>query len=189
MFRRITLLLAIPIFGGLLPRADCATSAFPISRESIAKAIQTKLHADTTAPVSIEAGEILFSVVPEARVPLPHLALASISSVHDGFFARIRCVPASDCLPFLVLLQLDGQSRENILQSEAKKRAMRSGPVLIPAGSRVKLTLKRGDVNLRIEVRSLNAGRLGQRIRVSDDVARKVYIAHVTGAGVVEADY
>ena len=189
MFRRITLLLTIPIFGCLVPRADCASDAFPISRESIAQAIQVKVGADTTAPISIQPGEIVLSLVPTARIPLPVLTLTSISNTRTGFLVRLRCLPATNCVPFFVLLQPDKQIREIILQSETRKRAAHSGPVLIPAGSLVRLTLKRGGVDLRMPVRSLTSGRMGQRIRVSDDVAGKVYVAYVTGAGAVEASY
>jgi len=189
MLRRITLLLAIPILGWLVPKADCSSDLFPISRQLIAQAIQVKLSADTTAPISIQPEEILLSVTPASRIPLPALAVTSFSNTSDGFMARIRCLPARDCVPFFVRLQVNRQSREIILASEARKRAEHNGPVLIPVGTLVKLTLKRGDIDLRMPVRSLASGRLGQRIRVSDDVSRKVYVARVTGIGVVESTY
>ena len=128
MFRRITLLLTIPIFGCLVPRADCASGAFPISRESIAQAIQVKVGADTTAPISIQPGEIVLSLVPTARIPLPVLTLTSISNTRTGFLVRLRCLPATNCVPFFVLLQPDKQIREIILQSETRKKSSAQRP-------------------------------------------------------------
>ena len=185
MLPRITLLLTIPIFGYLVPRADCASGAFP-SRES-SQAIQVSIGADTNRTHLHSTRRDCSFAVPTARIPLPVLTLTSISNTRTGFLARLRCLPATNCVPFFVLLQPDKQIREIILQSETRRAATRprSDSGWQPREIDVKTRRRRTSGCPS----ATSSGRIGTWIRVSEKSRAKYTWAYVTGAGAVEASY
>lgn len=106
----------------------------------------------------------------------------------NSLWVRFRC--RGNRQPFYAVLTY--QSRETRQQAKAQFAANIVGsknrlPIVIRAGQLVQLVLRSGGVVLRQPVISLQAGRLGQRIRVRNE-AQKIYLASVKGEKMVEGE-
>src|SRR5690349_15945453 len=122
MLPRITLFLAVLIFGLFAPRACCAAVLFPISLRAISESITRALNAHV-APINITENDIQLTVLPQARRATPVLILSALKTTGDRsvFWARLRCNPSTDCMSFVVLLNPPVLESENIRQELAKK--------------------------------------------------------------------
>jgi hypothetical protein len=156
----------------------------PISREWIRGAL-------LASGVQIEPGQLepLSSVT--AAVPNPRLRVVSVEML-DGEADKIRleCEGSDTCLPFYVLVHWGqpGDEKPGIPGRQVGTRS-HSGPVpedvLVRSGKAAVLVFEGEHVHMTLPVMCLQSGGRGQRVRVISKERKKVYLARVTGPGVV----
>lgn len=97
----------------------------------------------------------------------------------------LRCVESSDCVPFLVWT--DGEAKKSIadLQSLPAQESVTIRIVLVRAGQSAMLTWDQGGIRVVLPVTCLDAGSLGQTVRVRLMSGRKIMRAEVVGAAAV----
>ena len=190
MLPRITLFLAVLVFGSFAPRDCCAAVLFPISQRAISESINRALNA-RSAPINITEDDIQLTVLPQARRTTPVLILSALKTTGDRtvFWARLRCNPSTDCMSFVVLLHPPTLECENIRQELAKKPENKTTSRSIPAGTRMHFVCRKGNVMISMQVRSLRSAHLGDEIRVYDDQSRRTYLGRMAAPGLVEASY
>lgn len=159
-----------------------AAGSFPISRQQIL----TLLRLGTAEPVL---------TMPRAlsRVPEPQLSVTVEDRQGSWLRLRVECLPRSECLPFYVELHFRSAKEAGGLADQlgpvsARSAADRSAPLVRPglvAHLEVRISER---IALQIPVRCLEAGRLGELVRVRDEETRKVYRARVLGDGELRAE-
>jgi len=184
MTKSIALLAALILAGaGISARADESTRS-PISREWILGAL-----AASGVQIAPEQLEALSSVT--ATVPNPRLRVVSID-VLDGEAdrARLQCEGTDTCLPFYVVLHWgepgDEQGKLSYRQGGTRsRRSSRPGEVLVRSGKAAVLVFEGEHIHMTLPVMCLQSGGRGQQVRVISKEQKKVYLARVTGPGVV----
>lgn len=189
MLPRITIFLAVLVFGSIAPTCRAA-ALFPISHAAITQSINLALNA-RSALINITEDDIRLPVLPRARTANPVLILATLKSTMDRntFWASLRCHPSTDCMSFVVLLRPPIFERDSIRQELAKNLENKAKPRLIPAGTRMHFVCQKGNVLISMQVRTLRSARLGDEVRVYDDQSRKIYLGRLAAPGLVEASY
>jgi len=129
---------------------------------------------------------------PEVRVP--DEARLQVTSVHavagvDNWLLRMECGSRLECLPFEVLLRLRGQRPSSLPAAPAgSPSAVPVNQVAAPvvrAGQRVRLAEEVSGMRLSVTAVCLQAGVVGQRIRVRNLSSGRVVLARVRAAGQV----
>jgi len=153
----------------------------PIRREWIVGAL-------ISSGVQIEPGQLEALSSVTAAVPNPRLRVVSVE-VLDGESdrARLQCERTDTCLPFYVVVhwgqpgnaQGAGSGRHGI------GLGLRPEDVLVRSGKAAVLVFEGEHVHMTLPVLCLQNGGRGQRVRVINKENKKVYLARVTGPGVV----
>jgi len=153
----------------------------PIRREWIMGAL-------ISSGVQIEPGQLEALSSVTAAVPNPRLRVVSVE-VLDGESdrARLQCERTDTCLPFYVVVhwgqpgnaQGAGSGRHGI------GLGLRPEDVLVRSGKAAVLVFEGEHVHMTLPVLCLQNGGRGQRVRVINKENKKVYLARVTGPGVV----
>lgn len=190
MLPRITLFLAVLVFGSSAIRAGCSSVSAPIGKGEIASAITRGLDREGFPTLQLTNDQIEIPGSPKARVMHPELVLVTIkrSPAHHYFWARLRCHPDVDCMPFIALLRVSPATGETIRQSLARS-SRTSKEVSVPAGTYIHMQLKRGDVVISMRVRCLARTRVGGDVRLYDVETRRIYLGRLTAPDVAEASY
>lgn len=185
MLPRITIIFALLAAVPMPSHADAAS--FPIPPDSIRDAVIMGLGDKLSGAIS-PVENIQIPSRPRARTQNPTLLSESLERAFDRrmFHLRIRCQPITDCVPFLVEVRFSAEVTDG-LQSALQKSALNArAPIIVRAGSHPSLRVSRGDVHISMPVRALQAGRIGQRIRVCSDETGRVYWARVLDSKHVE---
>ena len=97
---------------------------------------------------------------------------------------HLRCKPRSACGDFFVFVRF-ATAREALAALGALQNADQSKSVPLPkvirAGTQVSLLLQGHKMILRLVVKALNSGAIGESIRVRDEETRRIYLAVVSG--------
>ncbi|HLH08487.1 MAG TPA: hypothetical protein VKW78_14700 [Terriglobales bacterium] len=189
MWQRITIFLGLLTLSAAFPVRG-ATAFVPISRARIAEALQAKFGAIGSIPITITPAELEIPTAVVARIREPRLLVDSLLQRPgtDQLAARMHCVPSADCIPFLVLLRLPQTERILVQQAVEQGQKRRPGAIVVPAGTHPTLLLDHGDIHISMRVRSLQFGRVGERVRVSADAIQKIYAARVIAEDLVRVE-
>lgn len=105
---------------------------------------------------------------------------------------RLHCVELAACRDFLVYVQDPHQRLASPLQTRVRVSAGRAksplaipdaNPVLIPAGSHIRMVMQGDGMQISLTVTTLESGRAGQKIRVRSN--RQTLLAEVLGRNLV----
>ena len=135
---------------------------------------------------------------------LPAGAAIKVVSARAGYtpgtwLVRLDCTSRRDCLPFDAVLRVpqlntgelpEGESGKARLQAVQLAAAVKhlNAPPLTRQGQEIELVAELAGVRLREKVTCLDAGSLGERIRVQSRGSHRVLVATVAGAGVVKVE-
>ncbi len=153
----------------------------PISREWITSAL-----ISSGVQIGPDQLEALSSVT--ATVAHPRLRVVSVE-VLDGESdrARLQCERTDTCLPFYVVVHW-GQPGDTPGAASARRGTgwgLRPEDVMVRSGKAAVLVFEGEHVHMTLPVMCLQSGGRGQRVRVINKENKKVYLARVTGPGVV----
>jgi len=182
MTQRRSILLLVLGLAAIL-QAWAAPGRYPITAEQVAAAV-------TNQGVQVDPDQItLFSHV-MANVAGPELKVQSIERAGDQrALARLACVDARQCLPFVVALHI---SKETALSAAAfnppapAETRSRPSPLTVRAGAPARLLLEGPHIQISLTVICLDNGAPGQIIRATDRDHRRQYIVQVKQDGTLE---
>ena len=129
-----------------------------------------------------------------SRVREPGLKVTRTQIVNRAVYLRAECVPVTDCPPFYVRMSFDSRlsadefSRRFRITRTETHGPSRSTPVLVRRGELATLHIVRRSVSLHLMVHALQSGRLGEPVRVRDEVTRTEYLARIIGSREVRAE-
>jgi hypothetical protein len=135
---------------------------------------------------------------------LPTGAAIKVVSARAGYSAgtwvlRLDCVSRRDCLPFHAVLRVpqlntgglpegeSGKPKLTAVQFAAAVKQLNAPPVT-RQGQEIELVADLPGVRLREKVVCLQAGALGERIRVQSRGSHRVLLATVAGSGLVKVE-
>ena len=130
------------------------------------------------------------------ELQLPEQARLHVAAVHAAggagtWLLRLECSRRVECLPFEVRLQMRGQDNRSIPGAATDSLAEPGNslaPPVVRAGQRVLLSEEASGMHLSAPAICLQAGRLGQRIRVRNVASGRVVLARVGADGVTVED-
>lgn len=104
----------------------------------------------------------------------------------------LRCARPGGCVPFLVWAHAENPQGEiansHTGQAKPANSAANTAVRLVKTGQTALLTWDRGGIRIVLSVTCLDAGSLGQTVRVRLKTANRILRAEVTGAGAVTAN-
>lgn len=171
---------------------DLPGSRYPISRSDIAKLL-------AVVGVSVEASQVNIPAGMSAASISPKLEIVTVQPIgNDQIRLQLRCPTVAECLPFFGTLDV---KEPNLISAEIRLKsgqaiaadrqmAIKGGEVpvsqpQIRVGSHVVLIMQDGHMNIHLQVLAIDAGVLGEQVRVSTLDRKKVFRATVAGEGVV----
>ena len=187
MRRRVPLIIALALLGGCDLFAQLTGAALQSQVEhTIVRELGWKSHdPDTQLRIQILA--------PEVR--LPDTARLHVAAVHPfgaagTWLLRMECGRRVECVPFEVRLQMRGGDGSPV--GVGSPHAARDGdslsPPLVRAGQRVQLSEETSAMHLSAPAICLQAGGMGQKIRVRNVSSGRVVLARVRAAGMVTVE-
>ena len=191
MLPRITLFLAVLVFGSFAPRACCAAALFPISHAAITQSINRALNA-RSAPINITENDIQLTVLPQARTATPVLILAALKS-----HRRQKCVLGASALSSFnglhvvrcVVAPAGSRAREH--SSGARKEAGEQNDVSSYtrwyADALCLSERKRHDFHAGAHS-AISSSRRGRCVSTTTSLER-AYLGRLAAPGLVEASY
>ena len=168
---------ALALTGTQAARADTPELAARDTQQAVAQA----LH------LGGDAGSLQV-----LRAPLPanvrlHVVSVERAPGRTGSLARLACERSSDCLPFYVLVRgVELPPRPSAV--EHRHASVRSLPPLARAGDRVEIVEQLSGLNLHTRGVCLQAGSLGERIRVRTLSNHRVLVATVAAPNLVKVE-
>lgn len=140
----------------------------------------------TRSGVQVSTDQIALLTNVYAKVAGPSLQVKSIERADDhSLVARIECVEAEQCLPFMVALHIDRASAGMLATAQLSTphpvAASRPPAILVRAGSPATLLLDGGHVHISINVICLGNGAMGQTIRAANPDRSQFYTVQVVG--------
>jgi len=162
-----------------------ATDHYAISAMNVAETV-------SRAGIAVSPDRIALPAEVVATTLSPALRVHSVEKLgNDRLLARVECVKSSQCLPFLVQIQLreGSEAKIDVPGAEATKplRTMQADSALaLRSGSPVTLMLDGDHVHVRMRAICLQGGAPGQIIRVTDTNHRLIYSAQVVGTSLVQ---
>ncbi len=168
-----------------------------VSGEEVFAAIHSALAKNPVTGLShLQPQDI--SLEAAVRVPPGDVGLEVMQITFDQFTgrARVRLLPRSapGVLPFYVTAMVEATSSEpasarrmTSIASHSPTTSAISAPVLVAADHLARLHLHSSNLDMLLEVRPLQKGRLGEVIRVRLLGSGKTFQARVTGDGYLDA--
>lgn len=161
---------ALPLFA--------RSGEYPITPQQVAATV-------TGGGLQVSADEVSLLADVVATVPQPILKLKYVSpSADHQVLARLECADARQCLPFMVVLNVDRSALPSAVKSSDAQPSRPQAP-LVRAGSSAVLQLDGGHVHISIPVICLENGTLGEIIRAASPDRRQFYTAQVAQNGVL----
>lgn len=171
------------ILPGVLP-AMAASGRFAINPEKVAGAM-----AAMGMQVAPDQLTLLSDAV--ATTSDPQLRVQSMERwPGDKVVARLECATSQQCLPFFVSVRLGNTATSQIatvnsaLSSEATVRA--APTMAVRAGSPATLYIDGDHIHIRVAVRCLQSGAIGQIVRAEGPDHQQTYTAQVAANGVLK---
>jgi hypothetical protein len=184
--------------AALIVTADAALAQgsgdprYPITENDIAKALNSVgLHVDTS--------QVLLPIQMNSAIAEPKLEIAKAKSLGDRQIRlELRCHVTSECLPFLVTVNVNDsdsflvESRSKIGLANAAGHPTATKAATVPAstpqlkvGSRAVMEMRDGHLDIHLQVLAIDAGSIGQQVRVCTLDRKKIFHATVTAEGTV----
>lgn len=179
------------VAGGAAFAQGLSGSRYPISKADIAKELGV-------AGVSVEASQVHVPAGMSAASISPKLEIVAVEPIgNDQVRLQLRCSTIAECLPFFATLHV---KEANLVSAEIRLKSAGAtvanhqmvmqgeGPVSQPpirVGSHAVLIMQDGHLDIHLQVLAIDAGLLGQQVRVSTLDRKKVFHATVTGEGTV----
>ncbi len=174
-----------------------AASAWPQSppratEARVIQAIARDLGIDMHEPVSRWRIEL-----PASALRIPDAARLFVAGVHavpaaKAWLLRLECGSRVECLPFEVVLRVPGAaSGAQFVPQESKRSATPADKLTTPlvrSGQKVRLAEELSGMRLSAPAVCLQAGSLGQKIRVRNVSSGRVVLARVRAAGQVAVE-
>jgi hypothetical protein len=133
-----------------------------------------------------------------SEVQLPEQARLHVAAVHAvpgsaAWLLRLECGSRLECLPFEVVLRARGQEPSGLPSAPRRSSSAVLGnnlaaAPLVRAGQRVQLAEEVSGMRLSAPAVCLEAGSMGQRIRVRNVSSGRVVLARVRAAGQVAVE-
>ena len=126
-----------------------------------------------------------------------HLVSAKPGLIPQSWFLRLECASRHECLPFEVMLRtadpavaarLSARKLTAATPSVPPPRRTASAATLTRSGERVTLVEELSGMRLTVKAVCLEAGGLGDRIRVRNLATRRVLLATVAAKGEVRVE-
>jgi len=115
----------------------------------------------------------------------PRLTVVNVAPLEEGVIrARLQCESTDVCLPFYVVVhgQKSGQVKT---ASIATPSQVKPEDMLVRSGRAATLVFEGQNMRMTLPVVCLQSGARGQRVRVMSKDRKKIYLARVTGEGIV----
>jgi hypothetical protein len=181
------LLLAGPAMAQSLPG-----SRYPITKVDVAKELDV-------VGVNVEASQVHIPSGMSADSSSPKLEIVTAEPMGDNQVRlQLRCSTNAECLPFFTTLDV---KEANLISAEIRAKsggatasnrqmamqvgAGRVSQPQIRVGSHAVLIMQDGHMDIHLQVVAIDAGIMGQQVRVSTLDRRKIFHATVTGDGTV----
>ncbi len=175
----------------LCSRNISAQTAGPALQSRVERVIVRELGWNMSDPALQPRLQVL---APELRLPAEarlHVAAVHPCAGAGTWLLRLECSRRVECLPFEVRLQMRGQDNRSIPGAATDSLAEPGNslaPPVVRAGQRVLLSEEASGMHLSAPAICLQAGRLGQRIRVRNVASGRVVLARVGADGVTVED-
>lgn len=161
-------------------------------KSHVGRAVARDLGIETEGSSAYFGVRILGSEVRVAEQSGLHVAAVHAVPEANLWLLRMECSSRPACLPFEVLLRARGQATANLPDTRTKPGSLDPGvrlaTPLVRAGQRVELAEEGSGMRLSAPVVCLEAGRMGQRIRVRNVSSGRVVVARVRAAGQVTVE-
>jgi hypothetical protein len=184
MIRRSTTLIFALFAVAALP-ALAAAGRYAITTEQVAAAV-------TSSGMQVSPDQVALLTSAVAVVEAPGLRVQSIEHASgQRTLARMECLDAQQCLPFVVALHPSQIALANAGSGAAAQLAppvsqARPSPIAVRAGSPTTLLLDGAHVHISLSVICLENGAPGQTVRATDRDRRQFYTARVAQNGTLE---
>lgn len=158
----------------------------------VARAVARDVGIDTQASSTHFGVQIL-----GAELRVPEQARLHVATVHavagaGTWLLRLECSSRLECLPFEVVLRTRGQDSVLLADSPARSSSQvsdnRPVPPVVRAGQRVQMAEEVSGMRLSAPAVCLEAGSMGQRIRVRNMSSGRVVLARVRAPGQVAVE-
>ncbi len=175
--------------SALLLCAGNAPAQTPQLQLQVARAVTHDLGIDTQ-PFNSQFGmQILGSQMQVPEQARLHVVAVQAALEGGTRWLRLECSSRLECLPFEVVLRARGRHATDSLDSGARSSSLTSSDrlaaPLVRAGQRVRLAEEISGMHLSARAVCLEAGSMGQRIRVRNMSSGRVVSARVRAAGQV----
>ena len=129
-----------------------------------------------------------------SEVLVPEQARLHVNTVHPvseagPWLLRMECSSRVECLPFEVVLRTHDEAAARLLPTRAGSASASPGNAIgsavVHAGQRVQLAEEVSGIHLSASAVCMQAGSMGQRIRVRNVSSGRVVLARVRAAGKV----
>ncbi len=155
----------------------------------VAMAIAKDLGIETQSSPSRFDVQILAAGVRVQEQGRLHVAAVRAVGESGGWLLRMECSARIDCIPFEVVLHPRGPEAAHALGSSGVLPSVgaisRFASTRVRAGQRVQLAEEASGMHLSASAVCLEAGSMGQRIRVRNIASGHVVLARVRAAGQV----
>lgn len=181
------------------------TSRHAISEADIAKALGA-------AGISVDASQVHLPMYMSTADASPKLEIVTAQPLGDNqVHLELRCAATSECLPFLATLDVKGANLISAaIRIKIASEAKASHQTVVPGGaagypelretvvsavprdkpklrvgSQAVLEIRDGLMDIHLQVLAIDAGEVGQQVRVCTLDRKKVFHARVTSEGTV----
>jgi hypothetical protein len=172
-------------FAAAALSALAAPGRYAITTELVAAAV-------TSGGMQVSPDQVTLLTSAVAVVETPGLRVQSIERTSgQRTLARMECLDAQQCLPFVVALHPGQTVRADagsgaLAQSAPPVSQARNSSITVRAGSAATLLLDSAHVHISLTVICLENGAPGQTVRATDRDRRQVYTARVAQNGTLE---
>jgi hypothetical protein len=177
----INLALALGLLVSAAASAYAAATRFGISVDDVAQVLRS-------GGLNIDAAQVTLLAPVTASSAAPELRFVSAKKLNDTETAvKIACKSSAVCLPFYAVLHGAGLY-ERLPQPRASVKLSSQPPKApcIRGGDHATLLMETADMRITVGVIALQAGSVGQTIRVTGIDRKRVYRAEVVGPKLVK---
>ncbi len=176
-----------------LPGLFLPFAALPALAASGRYAISSEKVAGAMAAMGMQVAPAQLTLLsdPVATTSDPQLRVQSMQRwPGDKLVVRLDCASAQQCLPFFVSVRLGNSAPNQIAavnSARAPEPSVRSASTMaVHAGQPATLFIEGDHVHIRVAVRCLQSGTVGQTVRAEGPDHQQTYTAQVTGMGVLK---
>ena len=176
------LLQGLTLSGPVLVQRTC----FPIRREAVQRVISEFMRDEKISTGLVDSPLAWPETVYASREnPAMRVEQVRPDPARGVLQTRLRCVERVVCPSFWVAVPATQQP--HLLPKAAPEVEPTQSPVLVRIGQRVMLIFDDPPLRMQLLVTCLQSGSLGKQVRAMDSSTHRVFLAEVTGAGILKA--